>query len=144
MQIKKIDNVNVKDVYKLSTIELAEDSWSLSQFTESLNKENYVTYLAYDDETLLGFLIAMRLADSINLLLIATNSSYKRIGIASKLIDLLIKNHSDLDIWLEVKETNTPALNLYNKLGFKQIHSRKNYYKDGTAAIILEKVALDF
>lgn len=32
-------------------------------------------------------------------------------------------------IMLEVRESNTPALNLYKKLGFKILCKRKNYYK---------------
>ena len=39
---------------------------------------------------------------------------------------------------LEVKETNTPAISLYEKLGFKISHKRKGYY-NGVDAIVMIK-----
>lgn len=139
MQIKKINKDNIKDVYNLSIVELREDSWTFQQFEECLNNKGYITYLLYEKNILVSFLVAQNLVDSINLLLISTNSKYKKQGFASKLINLLIKENN-LKIWLEVKENNFSAINLYKKLGFKQIFLRKNYYKDGFSALIFEKL----
>ena len=42
-------------------------------------------------------------------------------------------------ILLEVKETNQPAIALYQSFGFKPIGVRKGYYRDtGEDAIVLE------
>jgi len=35
---------------------------------------------------------------------------------------------------LEVKEGNTEAIMLYEKMGFKQVDSIQNYYEDGSTA----------
>lgn len=41
---------------------------------------------------------------------------------------------------LEVAENNVSALRLYRRCGFLQISVRKNYYPDGAAALIFEKI----
>lgn len=139
MQIKKINENNIDELHSLSQTELGKDSWSLNQFQDCLNNKNYITYLLYSNKTLISFLVAHNLVDSINVLLIATHKNFKNRGFASKLLNLLIKENKNLKIWLEVKENNLPAINLYKKLGFKQVHKRENYYKDGYSAIIFEK-----
>ena len=42
-------------------------------------------------------------------------------------------------ITLEVKASNTKALNFYYKNGFTKIDVRKKYYKDGEDALVLMK-----
>lgn len=43
---------------------------------------------------------------------------------------------------LEVHEGNLPALNLYRFLGFEEIGRRTRYYRDGGAAVIMERKPL--
>ena len=38
---------------------------------------------------------------------------------------------------LEVRESNTKAINLYKKLGFKELRKKPGYYKDGETALYL-------
>ena len=41
-------------------------------------------------------------------------------------------------LFLEVRVDNLPAINLYNKLGFREINRRKNYYGD-VDALVMER-----
>ena len=41
---------------------------------------------------------------------------------------------------LEVAESNAAARAFYAKAGFVEIHRRPNYYRDGSAALVLERV----
>lgn len=43
------------------------------------------------------------------------------------------------NISLEVRESNTKAIGLYNKYGFNYSHKRVHYYKDGEDALVLIK-----
>ena len=65
----------------------------------------------------------------------------RRKGIASKLMEYLIKNN--LSITLEVKKTNISAINLYKKYGFYEVGNRKDYYKNPTENAILMDLLLD-
>ncbi len=40
-------------------------------------------------------------------------------------------------VFLEVKQGNFPAINLYLSFGFEEIYIRDNYYQDGSNAIIM-------
>ena len=45
----------------------------------------------------------------------------------------------DANVFLEVKRTNFPAVNLYLSFGFQEINIRKDYYSDGEDAIEMVK-----
>ena len=41
------------------------------------------------------------------------------------------------EVWLEVSEKNSPAIALYNSMGFKQVGVRESYYKDRSSALVM-------
>jgi ribosomal-protein-alanine N-acetyltransferase len=45
----------------------------------------------------------------------------------------------DVILILEVRVSNSPAQNLYKKLGFFELQRRKAYYPDGEDAIVMAK-----
>ena len=79
---------------------------------------------------------------------IAVKSGYRRLGIATKLIEALLeeaKKHGLKVIILDVYEKNLPALNLYKRMGFKEvgripkaIYWKGEYIDDVKMARILE------
>ena len=75
-------------------------------------------------------------------MMIATGLSYRRKGVATKLLSEaigMLKNLGVNRLLLEVNETNIGAIELYKKLGFKQISIRKKYYKGQFDALIMER-----
>lgn len=52
---------------------------------------------------------------------VATNPKYQRCGIASKIIQYIFENDPHTSFVLEVADTNSKAVALYKKLGFKEI-----------------------
>lgn len=140
-KIEKLTKENFNDVFNISKEQFENNSWTDSQFKDCLKNNNYITYVFYQNNKVASFLIAQNLIDSINLLLIGTKNEFKRKGLASILIEHLISEakSKNIKLWLEVRKDNSPAINLYKKLGFKEIFERKSYYKDGTSAIIFEK-----
>jgi len=78
-----------------------------------------------------------------NLLNISVNPNYQRQAIASRLLHhlfLLSKINQAKHMWLEVRESNHAAINLYKKQHFYPIGKRKNYYiyKDSQGKVIKE------
>lgn len=64
---------------------------------------------------------------------VAIHPNFRRMGIAKSLVQYLIDTaiKSDAEfITLEVRKSNEPAIKLYNKLGFKPVGIRKNFYTD--------------
>ena len=67
-----------------------------------------------------------------NLLNIGVNPKFQRQSLATQMMQRLFLisriNHAK-HMWLEVRESNLAAINLYQKLDFKKAGLRKNYYK---------------
>ena len=81
--------------------------------------------------------------DSVDILDIYVDKEYRQQKIASLLIDYMISMADPkTSFLLEVAVDNLPAISLYEKFGFKVIHTRKKYYgqKD---AYVMEREALN-
>jgi [ribosomal protein S18]-alanine N-acetyltransferase len=89
-----------------------------------------------------GFCCYQTILDESELHTIAVGPIYRRHGIASLLLEQLFGRLQALGIkrlFLEVRESNQPALGLYRKKGFLQESVRKEYYGDGETAIVMVK-----
>ncbi len=88
--------------------------------------------------TLLGYALYWHVVDEIHLLNVAVAEGARRRGIGRALMDDLIayaRDHRASRVLLEVRVSNTPALALYESLGFERFHVRKNYYADFEDAV---------
>ena len=139
MQIKKIDESFLNEIYKISFSEFCEESYSLSQLKDCLNNKDYICLGVFIDMVLTSYVIALNTLDDINILSIATKKEHKNKGYASSLIEKIKKValNQNKSVSLEVKSKNIIAYNLYTKLGFKVISKRLNYYKDKDTALIM-------
>jgi ribosomal-protein-alanine N-acetyltransferase len=73
------------------------------------------------------------------------HNSYKKNGIGTLLLNYLIQNcetYSLMSVWLEVRESNYPAINFYKKNNFEKIYTRKNYYDNPKENAIVMKLDL--
>lgn len=139
MEIKNVELCNLDEIFEISNCYF---DWSKKQLEESLKNGN-IFFAAEQGNEIVAFLLAEDLIDSFNLLLIATKNEFKNKNIATKLMQKLeeiAKNKKIEKIWLEVRENNIPAINLYKKNDFKNIYLRRNYYKNGENALIFEKL----
>ncbi|OCG41942.1 ribosomal protein S18-alanine N-acetyltransferase [Gilliamella sp. Bif1-4] len=108
--------------------------WSKQTFLSNQG-ECYLNFKITINNQMVGFCICQYVADEANLFNIAIHPDFRKQGLARKLlnhlIDRLITIKSPCPIstlWLEVRQSNTPAIKLYHTLGFNQITIRKNYY----------------
>ena len=75
--------------------------------------------------------IAMSVLDEVHLLNITVNPAFQRQGWARVLLDALAlwsRQKSAQWIWLEVRQSNERAREIYLKHGFAEVGLRKNYY----------------
>ena len=65
---------------------------------------------------------------------------YQNNNIGTKLIEYLINKYEGIvnNITLEVREDNLKAIHIYEKMGFKKVSIRKNYY-NGIDGILMER-----
>ena len=74
---------------------------------------------------------------------IAVKRKYRKFGIGTNIVNELV-NYSQIKslnfLSLEVRKSNTPAINLYSNCGFEKVGNRKNFYTNPLEdAIIMTK-----
>ena len=72
----------------------------------------------------------------------AVNKKYRKKGFGTYLMTFLIKECEKLNInklILEVSNTNSTAEQFYSRFDFSTVGIRRNYYKDGSDALLKEK-----
>lgn len=137
------------DIHSVFNIEQQVQShpWSLKQFAEAV--DSYQCTVIEQQGQLVGFCILQPVLDEANLLLMAVAPDQQGKGLGYQLLEYSIAQlpNQPVQIFLEVRESNTAAIRLYEKAGFHQIDLRKNYYpnRDGTRehAIIMVKACSD-
>lgn len=92
------------------------------------------------DNNIVSFIIFNILYEKCEIVHIFTKEEYRRRQIAQKLILEILNDFSLENITLEVSEKNLFAIKLYEKLGFKKVAIRKNYYNDSNGILMLKEV----
>lgn len=91
------------------------------------------------DNQILGFIQIQNSFGDVDIINIAVNSEYQHQGIGQLLVNYVIDEIKPKKIMLEVRASNNKAINFYQKIGFQEIHRRKNYYGNEDA-IIMEMI----
>ena len=79
--------------------------------------------------------------DEIHIATFATHPDFRQQGIGERLLSLVLqsaKEEGAVASFLEVRESNDTALNMYRKFGFVEDGRREHYYSDnGEDAILM-------
>jgi len=87
-----------------------------------------------------GYAAVLCAADEGNLVSIGVDDEFREMGIATTLLDIIYEmalERGVTSINLEVRESNVPAISLYEKEGFEAVGKRKNFYRNPTEDAIL-------
>ena len=124
------------DLDEVETIE--RDSyptpWSRSMFDAELRKASSLALGAFTEENgLVGYAFVSRYVDAWHVMNVAVVPELRRRGIASALLERLFAVTSTdprRGYTLEVRISNTGAIQLYEQLGFEPRGVRRGYYTD--------------
>jgi ribosomal-protein-alanine N-acetyltransferase len=115
--------------------------WSLAMFVLEVSKPTGVCLAAVDISSarVLGYLILSRYDTVWHLMNIAVDPNRRREGIAQGLLDAMIAAAGPASEYtLEVRTSNTGAIALYERFGFRTAGTRPRYYRDtGEDAVIM-------
>lgn len=130
-----VRDITVGDLDKINII-LQEFNYKISEET----LKNKFTHVAvYDDTGIKGVIVYDVIYDRIEIQYIVVESTSRRNGIATELVKYVEqKNSSIKNITLEVRESNNAALSFYEKLGFKRVAIRKNYYGNENGILMIK------
>ena len=120
------------------------DPWSESSVAYELRNPLALWLVAEVDGQVAGYIGSQTVPPESDVMNVAVHPDHRRGGIAQSLVLSLcqaLKDGGNETLTLEVRATNTPAIALYEKLGFLQIGRRPNYYRNPKEdALILRKV----
>ncbi|MFH1850737.1 MAG: ribosomal protein S18-alanine N-acetyltransferase, partial [Candidatus Neomarinimicrobiota bacterium] len=91
---------------------------------------------------LMGYLMAHVIADVVNLNNLAVDLPVQHRGIGQRLMRSFLERLNGFNIrkvFLEVADTNLPAIRFYEKFGFSEIAVRRKYYHTGEDALVMVK-----
>ena len=129
--MKKADLARIMEIERIA---FAAPQWSAEDFT------NFDTTVAMAGQTVAGFLVSRQLVPGEREILnVAVHPQYLRRGVAQKLIRAELARSPGTH-FLEVRESNSPARRLYERLGFEQTGRRPEYYDNPTEAGIVMRI----
>lgn len=106
--------------------------WNKQTFFDEISAENGYYLVAKDKNRILGYSGFRFVLDEAHITTLAVHHRSRKKGIGTKLIEQLIKDARPMGLkklYLEVRQSNTPAQKIYKKMGFKVIDRRREYYQ---------------
>lgn len=135
MEIKPFEKKYIDDVYEIERA-CFSNPWSKADLTEQLDLETSHFLVADIDGRAVGYMGLQIFSGEGYVTNIAVLPEYRGRGIAFSLILEQLKNKMDF-ITLEVRESNVPAVRLYEKAGFENMGIRPNFYSNPTENAII-------
>ena len=121
------------------------DPWSENSISGELNSRLSYWLVAVQEGVLLGYIGSQSVLGESDMMNVAVHPDHRRKGVAEMLILQLmqdLKQRENLNLSLEVRASNMPAITLYEKLGFDTVGRRPNYYRHPKEDALIMKKAL--
>lgn len=139
MKIRALDKTDIP--FLVSARESFPDAWDEKMLLSAFNAGNFFGFIA-EDGAPAGFITYSVNIDTADLQDLFVAEYHRKKGVGLALVSAFIldaKSRGLKKLFLEVRESNIPAVNLYKKSGFTQISTRKKYYPDGENASVFVK-----
>jgi ribosomal-protein-alanine N-acetyltransferase len=139
------------EAVKLIEIESGLSPWTIEDYELEILREDSIALISKNEGLISGFLIArLIMTDTKNILSsereeskiksaneaeiynIAVKKQFRNRGIGQSLLDNFLscaKKYKISKIWLEVRESNHPAIRFYLKNKFVKVGTRKSFYR---------------
>ena len=140
ISFKQINQEDIDLCYELdsSTISL----WSKKQWANEFKKDGIKIFGVVIGNLLVGICVFHVVLDEAQINYFVISEKFRKKGLGSHLMNYLIKKCEELSLkklLLEVSESNVTAERFYSRFDFSTVGIRKNYYKDGSHALLKEK-----
>ena len=132
IQITKMQSTHLDEAIAIEARCFA-DPWSREMIASEIEHPGGAYFAACHGKTLVGYAGMMQILDEGHIHNVAVTPAYRKKGIGRALIQAMIKHARENEInclLLEVRAGNEAAISLYQGLGFKNLATRPNYYRN--------------
>ncbi len=140
-----IVNMNESHVAQIAALEKEcfSDPWSEASIASELSNEWSLWLVDEEDGQVVAYVGSQSAPPDTDIMNVAVAPAYRRQGRGKALMLAMMDALRKLEreqLFLEVRESNVPALALYERLGFVQVGKRPKYYVNPVEdALILRK-----
>ena len=140
ISVKQINEKDIDLCYALDSSSIS--LWSKKQWINEFKKKGTKILGLFNTNLVIGICVFQVVIDEAQINYFVVNKKFRKKGFGSYLMSYLIKKFEKLNlkkILLEVSQGNVTAERFYSRFDFSTVGIRKNYYKDGSHALLKEK-----
>lgn len=141
----KIREWKFEDILRLSELEkecFTNDVWSYQTLAACFENPNFFGAVGEENGEIVAYGGVTVAADEGDLETVAVAEDYRGCGNGGQIVAYLLeaaKKRGAEKLFLEVRVSNSAALGLYLKFGFKGLYARTRYYPDGEDCLVMVK-----
>ena len=142
LSFRRMVREDAEKVFELEK-KIFKDAWSFQSFLNEINDEKIsYPFVLLKGTEIVGYAIVLFVLEELHLNNIAVSPEYRGIGYGRAMMEHILERFPEhREIFLEVRQSNTVAIEMYTKFNFEQIYRRPNYYADGEHAIIMRRAS---
>lgn len=153
MLIRRMTLEDIPEVVEIEN-QCFSQPWSEKSFQDSLTREDTIFLVCVEDDLAGEEEVMSRVTGYIGLYLsfeeasvtnVAVSLSFRKKGYGEALVIAAkeaVREAGVECIFLEVRQSNEPAISLYKKLGFEELGIRKKFYEHPVEDAIIMKVGI--
>lgn len=144
----RIRPASLTDVAALAELERVcfSDPWTTAGLLETIQYETARTFVAQESDRILGYVIARISGEEGEILDLAVRPEERRRGIATRLLFAVreaLQKDGVREMYLEVRESNHPAIELYRGQGFRPVGMRPRYYRSPAEDALILRATIE-
>ena len=143
-----IDKLSIEDLKEVTRLEneIFPNPWSEESIRYELtHRSNSFLYKVSHNDKIIAYTFSWIILDEMHIGNFAVIKGYRQQGIGKAFMNFIIEEGKRLGAefyYLEVRKSNIPAISLYQKMGFRIVGIRKEYYSDNKEDAYLMSLTL--
>ena len=121
--------LTASDLYRLEALYSERDGPSLTFLAELLRRPHGCAWFITEEGAALAVAWFSVVLDEVEIIDIRVAHSHRRQGLGERLLRESLAALSARSVFLDVRRTNSPAVAMYEKMGFLRVGVRHNYYQ---------------
>lgn len=142
MQIREWKYEDILPISEMEAECFPKEPWNFQMLASSFGTENFHGVLAEDGGEIIGYGGITVACDTADIANVAVTEAYRRSGVGTAVLTELLavaKKRGANKVFLEVRVSNSVAMEMYLKSGFKGVYARTRYYSDGEDCLVMVK-----